>query len=129
MMPNGLSRSQGEALTALLHQLRRDWGLPGIAATLRKTATLGTAADITVAAVRCAANPQMRTPALIAEPGPHWQGTDTGQRMAPIMCVDHPQNPARNCLECVAQSVPPPPGFVVPKRDKHVHDFIPEEEL
>lgn len=127
-MQNGLTRSQGEALTALLHQLRRDWGLPGIAAALRKTATLGAPADIAVAACRCAANPQMRTPALIPEPGPHWQGTETGQRMAPVMCVEHPQHPARNCLECVALAVPPPLDFVVPKRDKHVHEFVPEDQ-
>ena len=35
-----LSQSQGQALTALLHTIRRDWGLAGITAALKKASLL-----------------------------------------------------------------------------------------
>jgi hypothetical protein len=122
-----LTKSQGEALTALLHQLRKDWDTPGIRAALQKAATLGSPADLAVAACRVAANPEARTPALIAEPGSHWQGTAVGKRIAPVMCVEHPGEKAGHCRECVAQAVPRPADLVIPKRDKHQHQWIPQE--
>ena len=123
-----LSQSQGQALPALLHTIRRDWGLAGITAALKKASPLGSAAEVAVAACRCAANPDMRTPSLIADPGPHWQGLAAGSRLAPAMCVEHPEQKAGSCQECVKAAVPKPAGFTVPKRDKHVHEFIPEEQ-
>lgn len=116
MMP--ITRSQGQALAALLHQLRGDWDLPGINAAIRKAAAHGSAADVAVAACRCAANPEMRTPALISEPGTHWQGTVVGTRQAPLMCAEHPTQPARHCADCTALAVPKPAGFVIPARPK-----------
>ena len=123
-----LSQSQGQALTALLGTLRKDWGLSGITAALKKASPLGSAADIAVAACRCAANEQIRTPALIAEPGPHWQGLTAGSRLAPVMCQDHPAQKAGGCPECWEARRPPPADFKVPRRDKHIHPFVPEEE-
>ena len=123
-----LSQSQGQALTALLHTIRRDWGLAGITAALKKASLLGSAAEVAVAACRCAANPDMRTPALIADPGPHWQGLAAGSRLAPQMCVTHPEQKAGSCAECWAARKPRPADFVVPKRSKHLIPFIPEEE-
>jgi len=123
LMP--MSKSQGEALTALLHQLRRDWGLAGIAAAVRKASLNASATDVAVAACRCAANLEMRTPALIAGPGPHWQGTPAGTRLAPVMCVEHPAEPAGRCLTCHELARPKPDGFTVPKRDRHVHEWVP----
>ena len=102
-----LTRSQGEALTALLHTLRRDWDLAGIRAALRKAGELGPAVDVAVAACRVAANWEARTPALIAEPGTHWQGLATGQRLAPVMCQEHDQ-PAGRCSDCDALAAPMP---------------------
>jgi len=123
-----LSQSQGQALTALLHTIRRDWGLAGITAALKKASLLGSAAEVAVAACRCAANPDMRTPSLIADPGPHWQGLAAGSRLAPVMCVTHPEQKAGSCPECFKAAVPRPETCVVPRRDRHVHEFIPEEQ-
>ena len=63
-----LSQSQGQALTALLHTIRRDWGLAGITAALKKASPLGSAAEVAVAACRVAANEGIRSPSLIADP-------------------------------------------------------------
>ena len=122
-----LSQSQGQALTALLHTIRRDWGLAGITAALKKASPLGSAAEVAVAACRCAANPDMRTPALIADPGPHWLGLAAGSRLAPVMCVAHPARKAGGCPECFKAAVPRADLCPVPRRDRHVHEFIPEE--
>ena len=108
-----------QALTALLHQIRKDWDLPGIRAALGRATHLGSAADLAVAACRCAADPEMRTPGLIPQPGAHWHGTATGKRMAPTMCPDHPAHKAGDCCVCISLAVPKPEGFVVPRRSKH----------
>ena len=121
-----LSQSQGQALTALLGTIRKDWGLPGITAALKKASPLGSAAEVAVAACRCAADPDMRTPALIPTPGPHWQGLAAGSRLAPVMCVTHPEQKAGSCKACVKAAVPKPAGFVVPKRDRHEKVWVSE---
>ena len=121
-----LSQSQGQALTALLHTIRRDWGLAGITAALKKASPLGSAAEVAVAACRCAANPDMRTPALIADPGPHWLGLAAGTRLAQQMCVMHPARKAGGCVDCQSMSVPKPADFPIIQRDKHVHEWVPE---
>jgi len=123
-----LSQSQGQALTALLGTIRKDWGLAGITAALKKASPLGSAAEVAVAACRVAANEGMRTPALIAEPGPHWLGLAAGSRLAPVMCVTHPEQKAGACAECFKAAVPRPESCVVPRRDRHLHPFIPEEQ-
>jgi len=122
-----LSQSQGQALTALLHTIRRDWGLAGITAALKKASPLGSAAEVAVAACRCAANPDMRTPALIADPGPHWQGLAAGSRLAPQMCVTHPEQKAGSCAECFKAARPRADLCPVPRRSKYLIPFIPEE--
>ena len=114
-----LSQSQGQALTALLHTIRRDWGLAGITAALKKASPLGSAAEVAVAACRVAANEGIRSPSLIADPGPHWLGLAAGSRLAPVMCVAHPEQKAGSCAECWAERKPRPANFVVPKRSKH----------
>jgi hypothetical protein len=110
-----LTMSQGQALSALLHQIRKDWDLPGINAAVRKAGSIGSYADLAVAACRLASNPEIRTPALLSEPGTHWQGTAAGKRIAPLMCTDHPDQKAGNCLKCVSEAVPRPAGFAIPR--------------
>lgn len=123
MMP--ITKAQSQALVALIHQLRHDWDLPGIASAVRKASTLGPFTDLAIAATRCAANQDMRTPALIAEPGPHWLGLATGKRIASPTCSEHPQRNAGHCPECIAQAIPKPHGFVIPKPLKR--PFVPDE--
>lgn len=107
-MMQRLTKPQGEALVALLGQLRKDWDLPGIRAALTKAAPLGTATEVAVAACRVAGNPNARTPALIPEPGSHWQGTTVAARPVPVWCPDHHGQPAGRCGECAAALVPAP---------------------
>ena len=121
-----LSQSQGEALTALLHTIRRDWGLAGITAALKKASPLGSAAEVAVAACRVAANEGIRSPSLIADPGPHWQGLAAGSRLAPIMCVTHPEQKAGSCQKCTDLAVPKPDGFKIPKRSHHKKAWVSE---
>jgi hypothetical protein len=123
-----LNQSQGQALTALLHTIRRDWGLAGITAALKKASPLGSAAEVAVAACRVAANEGIRSPSLIADPGPHWQGLAAGSRLAPVMCVTHPEQKAGSCAECFKAAVPRADLCPVPKRSKHLIPFVPEEE-
>ena len=123
-----LSQSQGQALTALLHTIRRDWGLAGITAALKKASPLGSAAEVAVAACRVAANEGIRSPSLIADPGPHWLGLAAGSRLAPQMCVTHPEQKAGVCVECWEAAVPRADLCPVPRRSKHLIPFIPEEE-
>lgn len=115
-----MTKSQGQALTALLHTLRRDWGTAGIAAAIRKASLGASAADVAVAACRCAADQSMRTPGLMPTPGPHWAGTPAGSRLAPVMCSEHPERKAGGCPECVAAAVPKPADFEMPQRDRRL---------
>ena len=123
-----LNQSQGQALTALLGTIRKDWGLAGITAALKKASLLGSAAEVAVAACRVAANEGIRSPSLIADPGPHWLGLAAGSRLAPVMCVTHPEQKAGSCAECFKAAVPRADLCPVPRRDHHVHEFIPEEQ-
>ena len=97
-----MSKAQGEALVALLHQLRHDWDTPGIRVAIQRAAQLGTPAEVAVAACRVAANTAVKTPGLIPEPGSHWQGLPAGQRPAPVMCPEHPNNRITACPPCEA---------------------------
>lgn len=110
------TQSQLSALAAAIHQARKDWDLPGIRRALARASEIGSFADLGVAAFRCAANPGMTTPALIPEPGVHWQGTTAGSRPAPVMCPDHPERPAGHCVVCISESVPMPEDFELPRR-------------
>jgi hypothetical protein len=121
-----LSQSQGQALTALLHTIRRDWGPAGITAALKKAALLGSAAEVAVAACRVAANEGIRSPSLIADPGPHWLGLAAGSRLAPQMCVTHPEQKAGSCRECFKAAVPRADLCPVPRRSKHIVEWVPE---
>lgn len=105
-----MTKAQGEALTALLHQLRKDWDAPGIRAALQRAQALGSATDVAVAACRVAGNQDARTPALIAEPGAHWQGTAVGKRQTHPVCDQH-HRPLGRCADCDRESAPPPPNL------------------
>lgn len=107
-MLNRLTRSQGEALLALVGTMRKDWDLPGIRAAIQKAAEIGPGSDVIVATVRAATNLEARTPALIPSPGPHWQGTTTGGRQPATPCGLHPEHRALGCPECKATPVATP---------------------
>lgn len=102
-----LTQTQGKRLCELIHLLR-GWDIPGIESAVRKAAELGPAADVCVAALRVAANPEANTPGLIPSPGPHWQGTVVASRIPPTMCGIHPEHRALGCPECKAMPLAAP---------------------
>lgn len=110
-----LTRTQGQRLCELIHLLR-GWDMPGIEAAVRKAADLGPAADVCVAALRVAANPDANTPGLIPQPGTHWQQTTVAGRIAPPACHDHPDQPAGRCLDC--RGTTSTPDFIRALREK-----------
>jgi hypothetical protein len=100
-----ISNAQAQALAALVSRLRDDWDHPGILAAIHKARDVGPPAAIAGALCRLAENRDMRTPALLAEPGAHWGGTTVATRKPPTMCPDHPTSRAAQCLECAAETV------------------------
>jgi len=101
-----ISRVEAQALAAFVSRIRDDWQQPGIVAAIEKAAPLGSPAAIGAALCMLAENLELRTPALLAETGPHWTGTTVAKLTPPVMCVDHPAEPARECRECRALAVP-----------------------
>lgn len=51
----------------------REWEAQGILVALRQATDRGDIVELTTAAVRCALNPKVETPAVIAMAGPHWE--------------------------------------------------------
>jgi hypothetical protein len=100
-----ISQAQAQALATFITRIRDDWDHPGIVAAIQKAAPLGTPADIGTALCRLAANPDLRTPAVLADPGTHWANTTVASRTPPVMCPEHVTQPARDCPDCRAQAV------------------------
>jgi LmbE family N-acetylglucosaminyl deacetylase len=67
-----VQQPQAQALANLLHQLRPDWNVTSIMALLGKHKDGHEFTALSLAAVKAAANPDTRTPAVIFLPGPHW---------------------------------------------------------
>lgn len=68
-----LTQPEAGALAALLHEMRSDWDVPGVRTALWNAKGLAPAPDLMCAAVRAAADGNVRTPAVIAQPGRHWR--------------------------------------------------------
>lgn len=100
-----ITNAQTQALATFVSRIRDDWDHPGIVAAITKAAPLGNAADIGTALCRLAANTELRSPALLAEPGSHWRDTTVASLTPPVMCNDHPTQLARECPDCRAASL------------------------
>ena len=92
-----ITTTEAQALATFISRIRDDWNHPGIVAAIEKAAPLGTPADIGTALCRLAANTELRTPALLAEDGPHWRDTTVASRIWPVMCTRHPEVRASRC--------------------------------
>jgi hypothetical protein len=75
---NQLDRTTAEHLAAVVAALRDDWDERGIVAALAKARDRGDVWQVSMAAIRAAADPSNRTPAVIAMDGPHWQERTPG---------------------------------------------------
>lgn len=62
------------ALAQVVVAVRPGWDLPGVLVHLTNATRDHDLADVAIAAVRAAADPQAHTPAVIARPGNHWRG-------------------------------------------------------
>ena len=99
-----ITHAQAQALATFVSRIRDDWDHPGIVAAITKARELGNAAEIGTALCRLAANAELKTPAMLADPGSHWRDTTVASRLAPVMCPDHKAHLARDCRECRALS-------------------------
>jgi len=72
MMMNEITRPQAQALAELIHALRPEWDARGVLAHIREARDRGPADVVCIAAIRAAATPTNRTPAVIPLSGDHW---------------------------------------------------------
>lgn len=87
-----MTRDQADALSRLLHLLRPEWDRAGVMAALAK-AKHRNPFDLSMAALRATANPEVRSPGVIPLDGQHWT-----ERVAP----PEPMRPPRRDEECSA---------------------------
>jgi hypothetical protein len=117
-----ITAAQTQALAAFVSRIRDDWDHPGIVAAITKAAPLGTPADIGTALCRLAANAELRTPAILADPGTHWADTTVAKRTPPVMCPEHSTEKAGACRVCIARATPPPADWrPAPTRTPRTH--------
>jgi hypothetical protein len=69
----------------------KQWDVVGVRAALVTARRKASAADLAVAAIRCAVNPDARTPAVIGMDGPHWVAMPFagGRETRPAKCATH----------------------------------------
>lgn len=108
-MTTSITRPQADALAALIHELRPEWGIPGIVKALHDARDRGDAYAVTVAAIHAASDLANRTPAVIAMPGAHWvkgKAPDSDQiRFERCSRPGHTSFPATNCGACRADRI------------------------
>lgn len=73
MMMTTITREQARALAELVHLLRPEWDAQGILAAVAKAREKASVDVVCIAAIRAAATPTNRTPAVIPLDGEHWQ--------------------------------------------------------
>lgn len=104
------TRSQGQAIAALMSELRPDWDYPGCLAAVGAVKHKH-AADVAMAAVRLCCTAEAQTPgALKAEQGQHWREkvAPTTHRHPPRReqeCRRHPGEWHDACRPCAAERI------------------------
>lgn len=118
-----INEQQARALAAFIATIRDDWGVRGIVKALSDARGKADAAGLAQAAIRAAATPTNRTPAIIAMPGEHWgkgpkvqNGVEQAAALARHfetlgladhhLAGEHDERRAPNCPKCY----PPHPG-------------------
>lgn len=76
-----LDKATAEHLAAVVAALRSDWDERGIVAALAQARDRGDVSQVAMAAIRAAADPSNRTPAVIAMEGPHWREKPAAARI------------------------------------------------
>ena len=91
-------------LAALMAALHPGWDAPGCAAAIHKARHLAPPDQLAHAAIDLATRADLRTPALLAEDGPHWHtGRTPDARVEPARCTvpGHETELALNCRMCI----------------------------
>lgn len=122
-----ITQDQAQALAGFLATLRpadAPWDTPGIVAALGRARARSDAAGLAIAAIRAAAEPTNRTPAIIGFDGNHWRDnpqqtttaaasgktTATGYRHPPRTteeCPRHIGQYAASCASCRSERLAP----------------------
>lgn len=79
-------------LVALIYEVRPDWESVVVRAVLNAHADQVRLSDLSVAAIRCAADPTVVSPKVIGWRGPHWRGLQTKPGI--------PSDPGPKCGVC-----------------------------
>ena len=75
------------ALARFVHCLRTDWDVPGIRAAIHAARHVDRRESVAIALIELARRDDLRTPALLPEPGAHWQtGRTPGARVTARRC-------------------------------------------
>lgn len=104
-----ITSDQARALASLVHTLRPDWDIPGIAAAIHRARHRAPALGIAHAALRLAERTDLRTPAVLEQDGAHWHPTAVetrdDHRFERCAVAGHQSYPAWACGACRAEKL------------------------
>jgi hypothetical protein len=127
-MMNRLTQTQGKRLCELAHLIRPEWDIPGIESAVRAAADKAPAADVAIALLALAKNPEVRTPGMLPKPGKHWPTDEQGVSVLPVShnvrCPEHPIN-FHPCPLCAAKKCPPDEEYLKAKAELAARRPIP----
>lgn len=78
-----ITSTQARSLAAFVASIRPGWDIPGIAAALHTARHRAPVDELAIALIRLASRTDLRTPAVLAHDGPHWQGLPVAEARAP----------------------------------------------
>ena len=118
-----------QRLAMAANAIRPEWPVRSLVTLLTKHAARPYR-DLAVALAWIATDARTKTPARLSEAGPWWTATSMTEGQGPsqsrMRCAEHGEHHAGHCPECVKAAVPKPADFVVPKRSKHLVEWVPE---
>jgi hypothetical protein len=99
-----MTQAQANALVSVLAEIRPgDWKQPQLLKLLWEHRADHPFPTLTLAAVKAATNPAVKSPDVIFMPGSHWDApTVAGQKLRAPDCPDHIGKEAPNCAGCWA---------------------------
>ena len=111
-----LDRPRAQAAATHAIQLRKlagftEWHMAGTLTALESAAATASAFEVSQAIIRLASMPDMKTPALLAHPGPWWPVAQDGSKIRrrgdhTMRCPEHGQR--LPCEPCKTDITPPP---------------------
>lgn len=108
-----MSGVQAQALAAFVSRIRPEWNVKGIVSALEKAAPTGDVHDVACALIRLAADPTVKTPGMLPQPGAHWlkpDGTKPHRRGDHTMTCPDPDHGGERmpCGQCASNTGAPP---------------------